>query len=84
MWNDFLPNGPASDVRPGDTVAVNVASRAANFNAIVRAVALTCDDLDGDRSHYKIAFANDAADLIAMTMNLANLGQRLTSAPSQD
>jgi hypothetical protein len=77
VWSDFLPNGPASDVWPGDALTVNVASRAASFNAIVRAVTLTCDDLDGDRSQYTVAFANDAAELIAMTMNLANLAEPL-------
>jgi hypothetical protein len=77
VWSDFLPNGAASDVWPGDAVAVNVPSRGASVNAIVRAVTLTCEDLDGDRSHYTIGFANDAAELIAMTMNLANLGEPL-------
>jgi hypothetical protein len=76
-WSDFLPNGPASDIWPGDAVAVTVASRAANFSAIARAVTLTCDDLAGDRSQYKIAFSNDAAELIAITMQLENLAQPL-------
>src|SRR4051812_20983713 len=77
VWSDFLPNGALSDVWPGDAIAVNVSSRAANFNAIVRAVTLTCDDLDGDRSQYKIAFANDSAELLATTMQPENLGQPL-------
>ena len=77
VWSDFLPNGPASDVWPGDALTVNVASRGASFNAIVRAVTLICDDLSGDRSQYTVTFANDAAELIAMTMNLANLAEPL-------
>jgi hypothetical protein len=77
LWSDFLPNGSASDVWPGDAVAVNIPSRAANFTAIVRAVTVSCDDLDGDRSQYKIAFSNDAAELLATTMQLENLSQPL-------
>jgi hypothetical protein len=77
VWSDFLPGGPESDVWPGDAVAVNIPSRGANFTAIVRAVALSCDDLNGDRGQYKIAFSNDAAELLATTMQLENLAQPL-------
>ncbi|MFL6299039.1 MAG: hypothetical protein ACJ71N_00360 [Terriglobales bacterium] len=77
LWSDFLPSGFASDVWPGDAVAVNVPSRGANLSAIVRAVALSCDDLMNDRSHYKISFSNDSAELLATTMQLDNLGQPL-------
>ncbi len=58
ILSDFLPNG---DVYPGDSVAVHVPSRAADFIATVREVEIQACDLAGERSRYKIAFANDAA-----------------------
>jgi hypothetical protein len=57
-FSDFLPNG---DVFPGDAIVVNVPSLSANFQATVQQVEIEVVDLDGDRSQYKIAFANDAA-----------------------
>jgi hypothetical protein len=59
-WSDFLP-GAAADIFPGDGVAVNVPSRNAVFNAIVRSVAIDVVDLPDDRGMYMIEFANDLA-----------------------
>lgn len=59
-WSDFLP-GNASDIFPGDALSVNCPSRAAAFQAIVREVEITANDLAGEHSTYKITFANDGA-----------------------
>ncbi len=62
VWSDFLPGGAASDVFPGDAIAVDVPSRAASFTAIVREVGIEMADPGGERALYRIAFANDAAE----------------------
>jgi hypothetical protein len=61
--SDFLP---ADDVLPGNAVQVSAPSRGAAFTAIVRDVDLQVISLMGDRSHYDIKFANDAADPLAL------------------
>ena len=62
-WSDFLPNGPASDPVPGDAIAVNAGSRAANFSATIREVEIHVAEpaADAERSRYVLRFANDAA-----------------------
>jgi len=69
VWSDFLPGG--SDVFPGDALQVNVPSRAAAFSAIVREVEIEAADLAGDRAQYKIRFANDAAEPLALDFHQA-------------
>ncbi len=64
-WSDFLPGG-ASDVFPGDVVAVDVPSRNAAFNAIVRTVTVDMADPANDRGMYTIEFANDLAEPLAL------------------
>jgi len=64
-WSDFLPGG-ASDIFPGDAIAVNVASRGASFTAIVRAVEMQLADPADDRTFYMIEFANDLAAPLGM------------------
>ncbi len=59
-WSDFLPEG-ATDIFPGDAVNVNVASRAAIFQAIVRVVEIEIRDLKEEHSLYKIQFADAVA-----------------------
>jgi len=59
-WSDFLP-GAAADIFPGDELAVNVPSRGAEFNAIVRKVTIAVADPADDRGLYTIEFANDLA-----------------------
>ena len=61
--SDFLT---VEDVVPGDAVQVAAPSRGANFSAVVRKVDLTVVSLVNDRSHYDIAFANDAAQPMAL------------------
>jgi len=63
-WSDFLPGG-AGDIFPGDAVAVNVPSRGAVLNAIVRAVTIDVADPADDRGMYTIEFANDLAAPLA-------------------
>ena len=60
VWSDFFP-ASGQDVFPGDSITVQVPSRAANFTAIVREVDWQLADLEGERGQYKISFANDAA-----------------------
>jgi hypothetical protein len=85
-WSDFLP-GAAADIFPGDGVAVNVPSRGAMFNAIVREVTIDVVDPADDRGMYTIAFANDAAAALgyqdatsATTISLQDMPPLLTAA----
>jgi hypothetical protein len=85
-WSDFLP-GAASDIFPGDALAVNVPSQGASFTAIVRQVGIEVVDPAGDRGMYTIEFANDLAAPLAMeceasttTVRLQDMPPRLTTA----
>jgi hypothetical protein len=60
-WSDFLPDN-ANDIFPGDALSLNCPSRCAAFQAIVREVQITMNDLQGEHSSYKATFANDAAE----------------------
>lgn len=64
-WSDFLPAG-AEDVFPGDAMQMNVPSRGGAFSAIMREVDVAVQDLEGEHSRYKIAFADDAAASLAL------------------
>jgi hypothetical protein len=64
-WSDFLP-GSATDIFPGDAIAVNIPSRGAAFTAIVREVEIQSADPADDRSFYTIGFANDLASPLAI------------------
>jgi hypothetical protein len=84
-WSDFLPGG-ASDIFPGDGVAVNVASRGAAFTAIVRKVTIEVADPADDRGMYTIEFANDLAAPLgyqeagsAITIPLEDMPARLAT-----
>ncbi|HYN14824.1 MAG TPA: hypothetical protein VES66_03425 [Terriglobales bacterium] len=68
--SDFFP-ASGEDVFPGDAIAVQVPSRAANFTAIVREVDWELVDLAGERGRYKIRFANDAAQPVGFTFQAA-------------
>ena len=59
-WNLFLPGG-ATDIFPGDGLAVNVPSRVASFAAIVREVDVSIADIAGESSRYIVRFV-DAGD----------------------
>jgi hypothetical protein len=52
---------------------VNLASRAANFQAIVREVEIAFQDLAGDHSFYKIRFADAAAETVSFELESARI-----------
>jgi hypothetical protein len=60
-WSDFL----SQDIFPGDGVSVNVASRSATFQAIVRQVEIEIKDLKQEHSLFTIQFADDVASPLA-------------------
>ena len=59
-WSNSLPDG-ASDIFPGDGLAINVPSRAALFTGIVKEVDLQITDIAGENSRYTVKFV-DAGD----------------------
>jgi hypothetical protein len=77
-WSDFLPGG-ARDTFPGDVVVVNVPSRDAQFQAVVRSVQIEYRDPANDRGVYSIEFANDAAAAISLVTEAS-----ATAVPLQD
>ncbi len=77
-WSDFLPGG-ARDIFPVDAVNVNVASRSAGFEAIVRSVEIDYRDPANDRGLCSIEFANDAATPISLETESS-----ATAVPIQD
>jgi len=79
-WSDFLPGG-AGDIFPGDGVAVNVASRAAMFNATVRKIVIDVRDPANDRGLYTIEFANDAASTLSLEEASSAITVPLQDAP---
>jgi hypothetical protein len=78
-WSDALPGGPATDIWPGDALALDIPSRGADLTAIVREVELECADLRGDGSRYRIAFANDATQPLGFAFDPARLDEPLES-----
>jgi hypothetical protein len=79
-WSDFLPGG-AQDIFPGDALAVNVPSRSAIFQAIVREVEIAFQDLYGEHNFYKIKFADDAAKPLSLEMEIAMVATPLAINP---
>ena len=63
-WSDFLPGG-AQDIFPGDALAVNIPSRSAVFQGIVKEVAITINDLAGEHCFYAIDFEQDGSSDLA-------------------
>ena len=70
VWSDFYP-AAGQDVFPGDSIAIQVPSRGAEFTAVVREVDWQLADLAGERGQYKISFANDAAAPLGFTSKAA-------------
>ncbi len=79
-WSDFLP-GAAQDIFPGDALVVNVPSRSATFQAIVREVEIAFQDLGGEHSVYKIQFTDDAAKTFSFEMEAAKIATPLAINP---
>ncbi|HVP43066.1 MAG TPA: hypothetical protein VMS96_06515 [Terriglobales bacterium] len=75
-WSDALP-AATGDLWPGDTLAVDLPSRAASFSAVVREVLIEVADLETDLSRYRIDFANEAAGPLAF----ATAGAQLSTPP---
>ncbi|HEV2698209.1 MAG TPA: hypothetical protein VGU90_09470, partial [Terriglobales bacterium] len=63
-WSDFLPGG-AADIFPGDALAVNIASRAAVVQVIVKEVTIAMNDLVGEHCVYEIQFEDAASTDLA-------------------
>jgi hypothetical protein len=80
VWSDFLP-GAAQDIFPGDALAMNIPSRLANFQAIVRQVEIAFRDLAGEHSVYKIQFADDPARTLSFEMEVAKVTTPLAMSP---
>jgi hypothetical protein len=76
-WSDFLPGGAASDPLPGDAVHVVAPSRELDFTATLREVEVEVTHLDDDRSLYKLRFANDAAEPLAVAFDEGLLREEL-------
>jgi hypothetical protein len=74
VWSDYLPGG-AADVFPGDALQVNAGE--ASFLAIVREVEVDLWDLTGERSRYKIKFADDATEPLGFQFETANIATSL-------
>lgn len=81
-WSDFLP-GAAEDVFPGDAVTLNVPSRNATFDAIVRRVSTEVVDPQNDRGLYKIEFANDLASPLAYQQQDSGTVVSLQDSPAR-
>jgi hypothetical protein len=75
-WSDFLPGGPAADPRPGDALEVRVPSRGAEFTAILREVEVELAEIGEDRCRYRLRFANDAAEPLAIAAEAEALRER--------
>jgi hypothetical protein len=76
VWSDFLPSA-ATDVFPGDAIHINVPSRGAVFQAIVREVDITLKDLANEHSTYKIKFAQDGAKTLSFEFEAAKIATAL-------
>jgi hypothetical protein len=63
--SDLMPGGASLDPWPGDVWTISAPSRSANFTATLRSVEIEVLSLLDDRSQYKFAFANDAADTLS-------------------
>jgi hypothetical protein len=59
-WSPFLPGG-ATDIFPGDGLALDIPSRGSSFAAIVQDVDVEIVDLEGENCRYMLQFV-DAAD----------------------
>jgi hypothetical protein len=78
-WSDFLPGG-AADIFPGDGLQVNAMSRGASFQAIVCEVEVDLWDLTGERSRYKIKFADDNAKSLGFQFETATIAKSLEAS----
>jgi hypothetical protein len=80
VWSDFLP-GAAQDIFPGDALVVNVPSRSANFQAIVREVEIAFQDLAGEHSVYKIQFTDGTVRTLSFEIEPTKVTTPLAIVP---
>ena len=80
VWSDFLP-GAAQDIVPGDALQVNVPSRSASFQAIVREVQIAFRDLAGEHSLYKIQFTDAEAVTLSFESEVGKVSTPLAITP---
>jgi hypothetical protein len=73
--------GAAQDVFPGDAIGVNMPSRSAVFQAIVREVEIQFNDLAGEHSRYKIHFTDDAASALSFNFEKSKSTAALNVLP---
>ena len=79
-WSPFLPGG-ASDIFPGDGLAINVPSRLASFTAIVREVDLEIADFAGENSCYMIRFVDAGDPSLAFALITAQVNKTQVLSP---
>jgi hypothetical protein len=80
VWSDFLPSG-AQDIFPGDGLNVNVPVCGAVFQAIVKEVTITIEDLAGEHSAYEIQFEQNVAEDLAFEFDTPSVTAALSVLP---
>jgi len=75
-WSDFLPGG-AEDIFPGDSLNLDLPSRAAAFPAVVNEVVVNVKDLTKDHCEYNISFADAANESLSFEFESANSASAL-------
>ena len=69
-WSDLLAGRDQRHFSGGHGRGPCPSSRSADFSAIVRTVEIDVSDLESERTQYRISFANDAAELLALELEL--------------
>ena len=72
QWSDYLPG----DLLPGDVLCINAPSHGCAADVIVREVEIESADPANERSWYKVKFANDAAEPVAIVTRPATAAQK--------
>ncbi len=79
-WSTLLPGG-ASDIFPGDGLAVSVPSRMATFTAIIREVTIEILDIAAENSRYSLQFVDAGDPSLDFTFATALIKQTQVSTP---
>jgi len=79
-WSKCLPGG-ATDMYPGDGLAINVPSRDASFAAIVREVAITVLDAQAENARYVLKFVDAGDPSLGFTFGQAQVKEAELPAP---
>ncbi len=72
VWSDFLP-GAATDIFPGDGLALNIPACGVAFQAVVQRVDIGLRDLEGDHCFYKVAFTQAADPAFSFEFEAATI-----------